>query len=719
MRPLHRTIPGSPRSRRSIRFGLVLIPGLLLAGAGKAAAQAGPPAEPPPPLQARTITFPSFEAITLENGLQVVFLEYGTQPVASLRLYTPGGTSADPPGRAGVASMAASTLTRGTETRSAEEISAAIEGVGGSLSASAGRDFFSVSAVALAEHAELAFELLADAVRKATFPETEVELTRRQTLSSLQAQRGQPQAVASRRFAEVVYGSGHPYGVRPTPESVQAVGRDDLVAYRDRILQPDGALLVVAGQIDRGRAEALVREHLGGWQGTGGALSTPEDPGELDATRIHLVHRPGATQSVVLVGHLGIRADSPDAFPLLVMNRVLGGGADSRLFRILREERGWTYGSWSELSRPRQRGTFAAVAEVRTEVTDSTVVELLYQIRRLQDEQVPPEELEAARNYLAGSFPLDLETADQVGGQVANTLLLGLPLEELAGYPDRVRAVTREDVQRVAREHLRPDRAAILVVGDATRLLEPLEALGVAPVELRDVDGAPVSRDEILVDREPTRWDAGRLVPGIRRYELFVQGNPMGNAEYRLERQGDEWVSTTTVTSMAGSQETTLRFGAEDFAPRSIRQDQGQGPLRISVALDVVEGRLQGEVELPAQMGGTREYDQELPAGVLFPGMDEYALAVAPLEAGARVSIPYLDVAAGSTVTLDARVDGEEELSVIAGTFQTWRVEVTGGETPLTLFLRKEAPHILVRQEFGGQPLRLDLSGVAPLPDGG
>ena len=696
----------------------ILSPALLiLLGAAGAAAQEPRPSEsPPPPLPAQTIEFPAFESLTLDNGLRVIFLDHGTQPVSSLRLYVPGGTAADPPDRAGVASMTATVLTRGTERRSAEEISATIEGVGGSLSASASRDFFSVSAVTLVDHAELGFQLLGETVLQATFPQSEVELARRQTLSSLQAQRGQPQAVASRHFARAVYGTDHPYGVRPTPGTVQEIQREELMAYRDAILRPEGALLVVAGRLGRERAEALVREHLGGWQGRPEAATEPPPPGEAEETRVHLVHRPGATQSVVLVGHLGIQAGNPDAFPLLVMNRILGGGADSRLFRILREERGWTYGSFSELNRPAQRGTFAAVAEVRTEVTDSTVVELLTQMRRLQEEPVPQEELDAARNYLAGSFPLGLETADQVGGQVASTLLLELPLEDLTGYPDQIRSVTSEEVQRVAREYLHPDRTTVVVVGDGTQLLAPLEALGLGSVEIMDVDGELLPREELVGEREPASWDATLLEEGVRRYELFIQGNPMGNAEYRLERQEDAWVATTTITSMAGSQETVLRFGAEDFIPHSIRQDQGQGPVRISVALDVVDGRLMGEVELPPQMGGDREYDQVMPPGTLLPGMDEFALAVAPLEAGARFTIPYLDVVQGSTTTLEARVEGEEEITVSAGTYQTWRVQVTGGEAGLTLFLRRDAPHILIRQEFGGQPLRLDLSGLAPLP---
>ncbi len=211
-------------------------------------------------------------------------------------------------------------------------------------------------------------------------------------------------------------------------------------------------------------------------------------------------------------------------------------------------------------------------------------------------------------------------------------------------------------------------------------------------------------------------WDATRLEAGVRRYELFVQGNPLGAVEYRLERQGEEWVATTTITALAGQQQTVLRFGAGDLSPRGLRQDRGSGPLAISVDLAVEGDRIRGVVEVPPGMGESRRWDEPLPPGVLLPGMEEYALAVAPLGEGSRLSVPYLDVTDGSVVTLEARVEGEEVIQVSGGEFRTWRVRVSGGEAPLTLFLRTEPPHILVRQEFWGQPMRLDLSGMAPLP---
>ncbi|TVP45526.1 MAG: DUF3108 domain-containing protein [Gemmatimonadales bacterium] len=669
---------------------------------------------PPPPMEARSISFPEFERFTLGNGIEVVVLSYGTQPVASIRLYQRGGSSLAAPERAGVAGLASTVLTRGTTSRSALDISETIEGVGGTLTAGAGQDFMNVSATVLSEHLEVAFELLADVARNADFPEGEVEIARRQTLSSLQAQLGQPQAIAGRHFNRILYGDDHPYGISPSPESVAAITRDDLVAFRDRALQPEGALLMVAGAVDRDEIERLANRHLGDWTGRPAAPPVLATPGEIQEPRIYLVHRPGSVQSVVLAGRPGVAGDSPDFAAIEVANRVLGGGADSRLFRILREERGWTYGAYSSVSRPAGTGLFTASAEVRTPVTDSTVVELLLQMDRMGSEPVPPDELDAARNYLAGSFPLQLETAGQVAGRLATALLLDRDVEEISDFPARIRAVSSEAVQEVGARVMRPERSVVVVVGDGAQVLEALEAI--APVTLMDIQGEPLDRSEILspADAEVS-WDASRLEEGVRRYELLVQGNPAGTASYRLEREGDDWVSTTTMAQPGGgAQESVLRFGATDFAPRSLRQSQSGGGLRIEVQIDVVDGRMIGKASLPAQLGGEREIDEDA-EGLLLPGMDEWAMAAARLEDGTRLRIPYLDVIQGQGTVVEARVVGREEVEVPAGTFDCWRVEVTGEQGTVTLFLRAEGPHILVRQEFPGQPVALELTGVSPL----
>ncbi len=693
------------RTRKLVLVLLASLPGVLVAK--EATAQV---TEPPPPLPERPLEFPAFQETALPNGLEIIVLEHRNQPVASARLYIPAGSSLDPADKGGLASMAAGVLTQGTENRDAREIAETIEGVGASLNASAGRDFFTVSVSGLAEHLPLGMELLADVTLNATFPEDEIELHRRRTLSSLQAALGQPQQVAVRRFFLDVYGEDHPYGPSPESGTVQALTRDDLTEFRGAHLRPDRALLVVAGDVGLEEVEELARTHLGAWEP--GAPSPMEFPAAAmrDETRISLVHRPGSVQSTVLVGHVGPEAKDPDFIPLEVMNRVLGGGSDSRLFRILREEKGWTYGSYSQIGRRAEEGFFLALADVRTEVTDSTVVELLHQIERLKDEPVPEEEVSAAISYLAGSFPLTIETASQIAGQIAENRLLGLPAERLTGYREAIRAVDPEDVRRVARGHIHPDRLAVIVVGDAQEVLAGLD--GIAEVFLYDVEGNPLSREEVLGEAISSMRDGSLLTPMVRTYDVFMQDESAGSITYSLERDRDSWVARAEMATEVITQDQELRFSYDGLEAQSLEQESSQQGARVSASLRLQDGRLVGGADLPPQAGGSRTFDQALSADVLLPGMDEYVLAASSLAEGEELSFTAFDLIAGEVIPVTFRVTGTETLTVGAGTFDTYRVETVGGPAPLVLHLRKSVPHILVRQEYAGAPLRVELSSI-------
>jgi zinc protease len=486
--------------RQTIRPGLVAA---LVAAC--APAPPAPPAEPAPPvgipatmpglLPEHPIAFPDFTELTLANGLTVIHVPHGVQPIANLTLYLPVGAADDPAAHAGLAMMAADLLRQGTETRTAEQISEAIEGVGGSLWTDADADFLTISSTVLADDLPLAFDIVADITLRPTFPPEELDLVLQRTLSGLRAQLGEPGEIARRRFVQEVYGEGHPYGTSPTPASVQGVTRDRLVALHDRAFRPDAALLVVAGDVELDRARALAEAHFGDWRPGAQprpALPAPADPGP---SRIALVHRPGSVQATIRVGHLGVRADEPDYFALEVMNRVLGGGFTSRLMQRLRDELGWTYGAGSGFTRPRDVGVFSVNTEVRTAVADSAVAEILAQLRALRDRPMDPAEMGSAVSYLIGSFPLGIETAGQIAGQIARARLIGRPPEHITEYRERIREVTPEDVTRAARRHVDPDRAVIVVVGDAVALLPRLRAI--APVVLYDVEGDPLAEEAL------------------------------------------------------------------------------------------------------------------------------------------------------------------------------------------------------------------------------
>ncbi len=670
---------------------------------------------PPPPAPMQALEFPGFQEVRLANGLQILVVEDRDLPLASMELYVKSGSSSDPVESAGLAEMVAELLSKGTTTRSAEEIATTIEGAGGSLNTFASADYLTVSAGALSESLPLVFELVSDVTLRPTFPEDELETARTRALSGLEVELSQPGPLADRRFVREVYGQGHPYSLRPLPETLEEIGRAGVEAFHQAHFTPGNALLVVSGDVNAARVEELAREHFGGWQGGGvPPVVFREPPAREDAT-IYLVHRPGSVQSNLLVGHVGIRPDNPDYYPLQVLNKIVGGGTDARLFLILREEKGWTYGAYSRFTRPADVGYYVASAEVRSEVTDSALAELDHQLRRVRREPVSEEELEAAKSYLIGSFPLRIQTPRQIAGQVAQTYLLGLPIEHLLRYRERVSEVTIEDVQRVAREYVRPERAVIVVVGDATQVLDDLDALGIAPIELYNTEGDRIERAAIEVRASTAVWDGSRLEPGALTYQFTVRGNPLGTTTSTLAREGDEWVATSAIESPVITRRSELRFGAAGLEPVSLTQTTAQQGTELNADLSFADGRITGTATLPGEPGGEpeeRSVDAAVVQGTLLPGMGEYALAVADLAVGESITVPVFSAESGSVAPTTYQVTGMETVTVPAGEFPVFRVEVSGGQQPMTLYLRQESPHLVVKMELVGIPVTIELQSM-------
>lgn len=468
-----------------IRFAA---PALLALGAAlPAAAQ---PQQPPAPLPGQAVRFPAYTETQLPNGMRLLVVENHALPIANVDLYVRSGASSDPQDKLGLAQMTASLLDKGTPTRTAVQIAETVEGVGGSMGAFAGADNMTASVGVLSDQLTLAFELLSDVVLRPTFPEQELETARAQQIAGLRAALGQPGTLASRMFDRQVYGESHPYGRQRTPQTVQALTRDDVVAFHRTHFVPANAMLVVSGDVTPAQAQQMAQQYFGSW--TGGPA--PEDRFSTvtsrNRTEIFLVHRPNSVQSSIYVGHPGISADDPDYYAVQVLNMVLGLSGDSRLEEILRGQHGWTYGARSRYNRLLGGGTYLANTDVRVAVTDSALAELMVQLRRIRDEAVPQAELDRAKSYLVASFPGSVETPGQAAGSLASTRLLGLPAEHLTSYPQRITAVTAADVQRVAREYLQPDAAVIVVVGDAAQVLERLRAI--APVSVFSIEGAPL-----------------------------------------------------------------------------------------------------------------------------------------------------------------------------------------------------------------------------------
>ncbi len=401
--------------------------------------------------------------------------------LVSLDLVFPAGADFDPPGAAGTATLAAGLLDEGTEERTALEIASSVERLGGVLDSGADWSVGSASAQMLAEHLEPGLELLAEIATRATFPEEEVERARRNRLTDLLRRRDSPSVMASDHFSAQVY-EGTRYG-KPlvgTAEEAAALERDGLVAFYRTHYRLAGATLIAVGDLD---PESFLELASGLFADASPEPGPPRPsilPPRPDGVRIRIVDRPEGAQTEIRVGHEGVPRTDPDWSPLSVLNVLLGGKFISRINLNLRERHGLTYSASSRLSPRLGPGPFALGAAVDTPAVGVAVREILGELERLREEPVEADELRDTKSYILGTFPYSLQTVAGVLHLVENLRVYGLPEDHYTPqrYLERLEAVTEAEIQRVARAHLYPGRAAVIAVGPAAELAPQLEGLG-------------------------------------------------------------------------------------------------------------------------------------------------------------------------------------------------------------------------------------------------
>jgi zinc protease len=386
--------------------------------------------------------------------------------------------------------MMSSLMTEGTARRNSRQIAEEVERFGATIAVGSSSDFTTVAASSLSVYADEILDLMADVTLHPSFPQNEVDLARENTKQLLIQQRAQPTFLASERLSQVVFGK-HPYSrLSPTPEMLDLMTRDGLVKFRETTYIPNNAVFMVVGDVDREAIIARIEELFGDWKpGALPNLNLPALP-KRNARSVYVVDRPGSAQSNIVIANEGITRTSADYFPMLLMHTILGANASSRLFMNLREEKGYTYGAYSNLDARRLAGTFRASAEVRTPVTGASLHEFFYELGRIRDEAVTAEELKNAKSYLAGVFPIRIETQDGLIDQLVSIRMYDLPPDYLETYREQVNAVTAADIQRVAQSYVTPDSAAIVIVGDAAAIGEQVKPYA-DTIELYDTDGKP------------------------------------------------------------------------------------------------------------------------------------------------------------------------------------------------------------------------------------
>jgi len=458
-----------------------------------------PSERPPRLLQPRPVNIPPYELRTLSNGLRVVVVSHHEQPAVSIRMLVRAGAAYDPPGKPGVASLMGSLLDQGTTTRDAGEIADTIDFIGGVLSTGAGSDLAFVSSLVMKDSFQFGLELVSDVARNPAFDPAELDRQRQQALSSMQVSYEDPEYVANVVFDRLVYGF-HPYGmpIGGTPESLIRITQEDIETFHRRYFAPNNALMAIVGDVTAEEAFATAEHVFGSWERQTVSLpSFPEPPGAT--RRVIVVDKPDAVQTEVRVGHLGIPRRHDDYMALNLAIKVLGGEGSNRLHRVLRTERGLTYGAQAELDTFQDTGDIVAITDTRSEATGEVLRLTVEEFFKMQRQRVFPRELVDAQAYLTGSYPLTIETPDAIATSVLNALFYDLPLDELETYRERVSAVTVEDVSRVARSFLQPDRLSIVLVGNAQAFLGQLRGAGfdryeVVPLPQLDLSSVDFTR---------------------------------------------------------------------------------------------------------------------------------------------------------------------------------------------------------------------------------
>ena len=458
----------------------------------------------PAPLAPRSINLPTPSETVLPNGLKVVVIEDRRLPIVSFRLGFRSGSAFDPQEMPGLGGFVASMLTEGTKTRTSKQIAEEVEKIGGSLGANTGADNTIIAASALSNYSTNILSLMADVTLNPSFPEDELALNIQNTLQNLEFQRSDPSFLAHERAAAVIYGE-HPYSrISATPESVINMTQDKLVAYHRERFVPNNAVFIVVGDVDREELLQNIEQLFGDWKQASVQTGDFPAPPTRNERAVYVVDRPGSAQSNIILANIALDRHNPDYFPVLVMNQVLGGGASSRLFMNLREEKGYTYGAYSSFDMRRMTGTFEATAEVRSDVTGASLEEFFTELEKIRSESVPAEELQDIKNYLTGVFPLKLETQEGLTNQIVAVQMYDLPPDYLATYREKINEVTAEDVQRVAREYIKPDKMAVIIVGDASAIKEQITPYA-EKIEFFDASG---NRKEINKTMNTTSGNA-------------------------------------------------------------------------------------------------------------------------------------------------------------------------------------------------------------------
>lgn len=427
---------------------------------------------------------------TLSNGLKVIVTRQTAIPKVSITLTVLSGYSSDPADLTGLASLTADVIQEGTKTRNSRQIRREIFGMGGSLSAAASQDFTSISVRGLSEFAPQLIDLVADVAMNPTIPEEEVAILKQQHLQAVAQQKASPQFLANRTFRSMLFGQ-HPYArTSETEASLNAMDRAKLVAFHRDHYRPNNAFLLIVGAVEPDATFAAVEKAFAAWPRADVASPTYAAPPALNGRRVFFVQRPNSIQSSIALGNFAVKRSDPRWFELTLANTIYGGAFNSRIVRNIREEKGYTYSPQSSITGFANAGFYRFAADVRNEVTGPTLTEVYKEIDKLRAEGSDGAELQGAKSYLRGIFPI--QTASQAGlsATLNNVYVFGLPKDYPETFRAKVAAVTPEQVKSAAATLFGSEDSLIAIVGDWTKVKDQLA--GYKDIKFLDADGKTI-----------------------------------------------------------------------------------------------------------------------------------------------------------------------------------------------------------------------------------
>jgi zinc protease len=475
-------------------FRSALVVAAVAAGVATAvAAQKPDRSAPPKPSAAPALKLPPVQKKTLSNGLAVWIVEQHEVPIAQLNLIVRAGSSVDPAGKFGLASMTANMLDEGAGAKSALELADAIEFVGGQLGTSSTFDYSAVRLSAPVSRLSDALPLMADVVLRPTFPAAELERLRKERLTRLLQARDDPAAIVEIAFPRLVFGDKHRYGSAAGGgvAEVKAMTLDDLRAFHSAYYRPDLSTLIAVGDITPDTIMPLLERAFGSWKTAGAApkIAPLPDAAQLTSRKIYIVDKPGAAQSQIRIGWVGVPRSTPDYPTLQVLNTILGGSFTSRLNTNLRETHGYSYGASSGFEERISPGAFSARAGVQTDKTAEALKEFFIEFGGIL-KPIPGEELEKAKNYVALGFPAEFESTGDLAQKMEEQYVHSLPDEYFPSYIRSVVQVTGPGVEKAAGRYIQPDKFAVVVVGDRKVIEAGIRALNLGPVEVLTIEQA-------------------------------------------------------------------------------------------------------------------------------------------------------------------------------------------------------------------------------------